>query len=254
MTQPDQSPDHLDVISDNDVVNERRRMQYGRRRILTVGTGAVAGAAVLLAGVALIQRLPYQGGDAAGTATPTTSSAVVSAQPSPTGQTPGPTTAAPTSSTTPTAIATTKGPMPADLHLSGPGELALTASDGRYHGTLTMTLRNSGPTPYGQTFLRMSVPNGITWEFQSDPPWFPCLLMGGDDQWDCMGSSVPARGGTVTITLALTADYAPGPAMTLPRTFTFLVVAAALTHQEEYADPTPADNRISVTVKLAAAS
>ena len=144
--------------------------------------------------------------------------------------------------------------MPADLHLSAPTELTLTPSGGKYHGTLTTTVRNTGPTPYGRTLIFMSYPDGVTYDFPNQPLLGPCLLIQGNEPWQCDGPAVSARDGTMTITWAITADYAPGPAMTLPQPFTFRVVAAALTSQQMYDDPTPADNKVSVTLKLAAAS
>src|SRR5262245_3538712 len=181
-----------------------------------------------------------------------TVSATSPSQPAPSSQQ-ATSSSAPNSSTPSSSPASaTPGPMPADLHLSGPTELTLTPSNGKYHGTLTMTLHNTGPTPYGRTLIFTSSPDGLSFDFPNQPLWGPCFLIQGDEPMECNGPAISARGGTMTITWAITLDYAPGSAMTLPQPFTFRA-AAVSNDAQVYDDPTPDDNKISVTLKLAAA-
>src|SRR5262249_52277957 len=75
----------------------------------------------------------------------------------------------------------TLGPMPAHPPLSAPTELTLPPTGGKYPGTLTTTVRNTGPPPYGRTLIFMSYPDGVTYDFPNQPLLGPCLLIQGNE-------------------------------------------------------------------------
>jgi hypothetical protein len=141
-------------------------------------------------------------------------------------------------------------PSPADLHLSAVKNLTLTfnRTTGRYEGTLSLTVRNTGPTPYEQSYLYLAQPAGVGVIVRD---FAPCVGSGTPEPTVCDGPAVPARGGQVTYPVWVSANYGH---QKKPLTLTGLTLRMAARipgGDHEYPDPTPADNKVAVTLVLA---
>jgi hypothetical protein len=236
----------------------KSRAVYRWRRRVTVAASAVALGAVVV-GVVFLSHSPaptavgLSAGDSrpgAAASAPATTAPAMTTPATTEPATPTPTTAP---SASPTASLSLE-PMPADLHLVGPSEVTLTPSDGKYRGTLTLTITNTGPTPYGLTELWVTLPAGVDIDFSNAPPFGACLLTSTPSTSECSGDPVPARGGSVTYQIQFVANYAPQADGLTLSDFDLRIQARAATSITFYPDPTPADNEIAVKIRLAPAA
>jgi hypothetical protein len=133
-----------------------------------------------------------------------------------------------------------------DLHLTGPASAVLTASDGHYQGTVSITLRYDGLTPYQQTGIFVTYPAGVQMAVGASAGFGPCLVSPEPDSFECSADPVPAGGGKVSYVIPLTADYAPQPHDLTLSGFRLRVEATG------YADPTPSDNAVAIELVLKA--
>jgi hypothetical protein len=252
------------VIADPAAAESKSRAAYRWRRRVTIVASAIALGAVAVGGVLLTQThapapVGLPAGDSATEATGTAPASAADTPPASASTASAPADTAPATTTAqpvPTASpqeSVAPASMPADLHIAGPTEVTLTPSNGKYAGTLTLTVSNTGPTPYGQTGVDITMPAGVTVDFSNGPPFGPCVFQGSASNWVCGGQVVPARGGTLTYHIQLVADYAP-QATGLTISGFDLRVQALSDAGTAYPDPTPGDNEIAVQIKLAPAA
>ncbi|MDW5324689.1 hypothetical protein [Plantactinospora sp. KLBMP9567] len=252
-----------------------RRIAYRRtrNRIAAVGTLAIAVVAGSVVGVLgtngtnlpdpPVANTPSE--SAAPTATPP--SASPSGSPSP-GSTPTPS-ATPTPTTPPSTPATPAPPdpgdegrapdpgpakpaRPTDLVLTGPSEVTLTPEDGRYTGTLQISIRNQGQQPYDMNGLILVEPLEVRTWFDDDT-FGGCGFTDVNSQTrtsNCAGfAGMTPIGGTQTSTFRITVDVAPAPGT---RTIDGYRLTVRSNLQGNYlTDETPANNSIAVRLRLA---
>lgn len=270
-----------DIVSDQDPLRSDGRARSAHRRLqaLKLGLTAVAVVAVVATGL-MVLNATRSGSAPPGPPSPvpvaaSATAAVSTPPPSPT-DTPVPTpTPAPTSSAarttrrsptvTVTITVTSTGivtgtpapgqPAPAglDLKASGPGGVTMHADGTRYRGQFTLTATNSGPA-YGSTLIYVALPDGVDIDFMAGNPGFgPCLVIApAPEKWACNADPIPALGGVVHYTVPITANYAPQQTAVLLPGLAFRFTAVPGDGTGPYADPTPADNQVTMSVLLPA--
>ncbi|MEN3609400.1 hypothetical protein AAH979_07630 [Plantactinospora sp. ZYX-F-223] len=268
--------DALDrVVPPNPDAPRRIAYRRTRNRIAAVGTLAVAVVAGSVVGVLgnngaklpdpPVANTPSQTAAPATFPPSATPSAPPSGSPSPTATatpsgtpTPPPTSAGPAN---PTATrpadqgqAPDPGPAepdrPTDLVLTGPTEVTLTPSDGRYAGTIQIVVRNQGEQPYDANALIMVEPLEVRTRFEGSD-FGPCFFTDQNTRTrtsECGGFTTVPSGGAQTSTLAIVVDLAPAPGT---RTIDgYRLTIRSNLDGNLLTDETPGDNTIAVRLRL----
>ncbi|MGI5147368.1 hypothetical protein ACQEVC_13485 [Plantactinospora sp. CA-294935] len=265
--------DALDrVVAPNPDTPRRIAYRRTRNRVTAVGTLAVAVVAGSVVGILGTNGAKPPDGPVANTPSPTAApetvppSALPSASPS---GSPSPS-ATPSGTPSPTAPhRTPDGPAPTrpddqgqapdpgpkeperptDLVLTGPAEVTLTPSNGRYAGTLQLVIRNQGEQPYDANGLILVQP--LEAETQFDSEFGGCFYTDQDTRTrtsECTGFSKVPSGGSQTSTFAITVDVAPTPGT---RTIDgYRLTIRSNLNGRFLTDETPGNNTITVRLRL----
>ncbi|GIG89742.1 hypothetical protein [Plantactinospora endophytica] len=139
---------------------------------------------------------------------------------------------------------------PTDLVLTGPAEVTLTPSNGRYAGTLQIVVRNRGEQPYDANGLTMVEPLEVETRFD-DSEFGGCFFTDQDSRTrtsECTGFSRVPSGGSQTSTFAITVDVAPTPGT---RTIDgYRLTIRSNLDGRFLTDETPGNNTITVRLRL----
>lgn len=152
----------------------------------------------------------------------------------------------PTTSPTPSPTEQTPTSPPVDLSIVGDASVGMQYTGGHYAGTLYLTLRNIGPTPYKRTIIYLTLPAGISLD---NPSFGGCVAAQAPETWQCFTNSIPALGGTTNLTVPLLADFAQQKTDTPIDGFA-IRVAADLATGVPATDLSPDDNTLHTRLVL----